>query len=679
MQGMGINMDNPSNGYGQGMPRSDGGRLSASRNVQHPHVQRPSREDLAPYGAANYTSHGSKRGHRYTQRRHIIVAAIAAVVVLLLIIPGAALVINGKNAMNDARTLMNQGSALMSQIQSGDVQGAQRTATNLSSIAKQLDDNVGSPLWVPLTLIPVYGEDVRQIRTLANVASKLSEQVLIPITQGLPVEGSAKLFVNGGFNIPMIQAVLTPIGSASGVVQECCQQVSELGESHIAQLQGPLETVKGLMGMLDEVSGYAGDLAQVLPGVFGANGPRTYLIIACSESELRSVGGFPGSAGLLTMDNGKMDIGELVAPNLPFVQPEDDVIKLTDEERLLFGDRAGEYFYDAGYIPHFPRAAEIMKSIWDANGRPPIDGIISVDPTFLQSVMALTGAVTTSEGVVLDGMNAAEILMNSAYLMYSSESVLGEVEDPRNASLVAGIKQNNFFSEVASLALDSFFSNIGSANILKVAQTLGESIADKRIYMWVVNPDEQAVIEEVGAACTVSVNEAEPELGVYLATTVATKGNWYATTNTVVDKGIKNADGSTSYRVTSQITNSLSPDDVDALPSIITSSGYKVLEDLQIKSGMILDVYLFAPMGGTITDVQVEGSFAPETLFDFMGTWYTRPGSDSMTKTSYNNHEVWYGVTVIEPSQSTILTYTVTTSPNAIDSLKVDTTPLGQG
>lgn len=673
-------MDNPSNGYGQGMPRSDGGRLSASRNVQHPHVQRPSREDLAPYGAANYTSHGSKRGHRYTQRRHIIAAAIAAVVVLLLIIPGAALVINGKSAMNDARTLMNQGSALVSQIQSGDVQGAQRTATNLSSIAKQLDDNVGSPLWAPLTLIPVYGEDIRQIRTLANVASKLSEQVLIPITQGLPSDGNARLFANGGFNVAVIQAILMPIGDASGVIQSCEQQINEFGDSHIAQLQGPMMSVKSLMAMLSEVSGFAGDLSHALPGILGVNEPRTYLIIACSEAELRSVGGFPGSTGLMTIDNGKMEIGALTAPALTFVQEEEkeEVLPLTDEERLLFGDRAGEYFYDAGYNPHFPRAAEIMKSIWDARDREPIDGILSVDPVFLQSVLGLIGAVTTSEGIVVDGTNAAEILMNSAYIMYSTESFEEETEDPRTASMLAGAKQNEFFSEIALLALDGFFGNIGSVDMLKGVQVLGESIASKHIYLWVTNPEEQALLEKLDAACAISMSEAEPELGVYLATTIGYKGNWYVQSKTTIGNSTKNADGSTSYQVMTQITNTLSPDSANELPRIITNPDQYGRDRIRSLGDMILDVYLFAPMGGAITDLRVEGTFAPEGFFDDMGTWYTRPGAESMTQASYNGRDAWYGVTMIEPLQSTTLTYTVTTSPQAVNELTVDTTPLGQ-
>ena len=445
-------------------------------------------------------------------------------------------------------------------------------------------------------------------------------------------------------------------------------------------------TVKSLMSVLSEVTGYASDLSQALPGILGANGPRTYLIMACSEAELRSVGGFPGSTGLMTVDNGKLEIGEMTAPNLSFAQSEDEVLELTDEERTLFGTRAGEYFYDAGYNPHFPRAADIMKSIWDANKKPPFDGIISVDPVFLQSILELTGGVTTSDGVAVNGSNAAEVLMNSAYIMYSTESFEDEstessdiaADDQKTAYALASAKQNAFFSEVASLALDAFFGNIDSVSMLSAVQVIGDSIADKRIYMWVANPEEQAVIEKLDAACAISMSEANPELGVYLATTVASKGNWYINSDTTVGNETKNADGSTSYSVTTTITNTLSPDDAANLPAILTTPDQYAVDKVRSKGDMILDVYLFAPMGGVITDLQVEGDFAPDTFFDDVGVWYTQPGIEPMTRATYNGHEVWYGVTMIEGLQSTTLTYTVTTSPNAVETLVIDTTPLGQ-
>ena len=667
------------------MRRPQNGRMSAANQPYRKPTPRPSSDELAPYGAANYVSHGSKtRTHRHVRKP--IIAGVAVIIVLLLIVPGTALAVSAKNAMDDARILMNQGSALVSQIQSGDVQGAQRTATNLNSIAKELDANVNGPLWVPLTFIPVYGDDVKSIRTLAEVANKLSEQVLIPIAQGLSTDGNARLFVDGGFNIPVIQAMLTPIGAASDTIRECARQVNELSEPHIVQLMSPVMTVKSLMSVLSEVTGYASDLSRALPGILGANGPRTYLIMACSEAELRSVGGFPGSTGLMTVDNGKLEIGEMTAPNLSFAQSEDEVLELTDEERTLFGTRAGEYFYDAGYNPHFPRAAEIMKSIWDANKKPPFDGIISVDPVFLQSILELTGGVTTSDGVAVNGSNAAEVLMNSAYIMYSTESFEDEstessdiaADDQKTAYALASAKQNAFFSEVASLALDAFFGNIDSVSMLSAVQVIGDSIADKRIYMWVANPEEQAVIEKLDAACAISMSEANPELGVYLATTVASKGNWYINSDTTVGNETKNADGSTSYSVTTTITNTLSPDDAANLPAILTTPDQYAVGKVRSKGDMILDVYLFAPMGGVITDLQVEGDFAPDTFFDDVGVWYTQPGIEPMTRATYNGHEVWYGVTMIEGLQSTTLTYTVTTSPNAVETLVIDTTPLGQ-
>lgn len=59
--------------------------------------------------------------------------------------------------------------------------------------------------------------------------------------------------------------------------------------------------------------------------------------------------------------------------------------------------------------------------------------------------------------------------------------------------------KDGFFSEVASLALDMFFENIGTVDMLKAIQELGESIADKHIYVWMCNPEEQLLVEKLDA------------------------------------------------------------------------------------------------------------------------------------------------------------------------------------
>lgn len=659
------------------------GRMSASNQRRYSQLQRPSVEELAQYSAANYTSRKKRTSGPSLpdgiDRKFVIIAVVAAIV-LLLVVPGALLAVSAKNVADDAKLLVNQGSALVNQIQAGDVEGAQRTAKNLDSVAKQLDGNVNSFLWKPAVLIPVYGEDIRSVRKLAHVVSQLSEDVLIPLTESLPTDGSARPFVDGAFNIPFLQAVLQPIANAQGAIEDCTRRVNALPDAHLGQLQEPMSQVKSIMGALDEVSQYAGDLSQAIPSLLGADEPRTYLLVAFGESELRSTGGFPGSTGLLTVDNGKLIVGEMDAPALRAIGEGEEFLPLTYEEEIMFGQRAGGYFYDAGYNPHFPRAAEIMKSIWDARGREPIDGMICLDPVFLQRVIALTGAVTTSDGVAVDGTNAAEMLLKDAYIMYSSdvfEEEAAQSEEGLTAQKLAENKQNAFFTEVASLALEAFFENISSVNMLTAVQVLGESIADKRFYMWMVDPGVQAIIERLDAACAMSFSAADPELGVYLATTVATKGNWFVKSQTDVVPGTKNADGSTSYSVTTKIWNFMTPEEAETLPSTLINPTEYTNDKIRTKGDMILDVYLFAPMGGSITDLQAQGDFAPDDMFDDVGVWYTRPGIGAMINASYNGREAWYGVTMLGPQQTTTFTYTVTTSPEAIGSLTVDTTPLG--
>lgn len=671
-------MDSQNNDYGKNTPYFNGGELSASRDVRRKPAQRPSMDELAQYSTVNYTARGSKGARRQVKHRRMVFAAVVAAIVVLLVIPGIALAASAKNAMDDARTLMSQGSALMSQIQSGDVQGAQRTATNFNSVAKQLDSNVNSILWKPLKFIPVYGNDIKSVRSLATIANALSEDVLLPLAENLPSDGNTRLLNGSTVNVQMLQLLLNAVGGAEGTIDLCAQIVESMPNPNIEQLQQPIAQVKTYMTMLDEVSGYATELSAAIPGLLGVNGVRTYLVIACSQSELRSVGGFPGSAGLMTIDNGTIDVGEMDAPVVPFVEAGDPVLPLTEEEVALFGARSGGYFYDGGFNPHFPRAAEIMKSIWEAKGRQPIDGIISVDPVFLQRVLALIGGVTTSDGVVVDGTNAAEMLMNTAYIMYSEKTLTDEIDESTSMITAVDNKQNAFFSEVASLALDSFFANIGSVDILDTLQMFGESIGDKRIYMWANNPEEEAALEKLDAACALSTSEENPELGVYLATTLSFKGYWYIQANTNVGEGRKNADGSYSYSVTTTITNTLTPELAAELPVLVTSYDDYARSKQRSTADMILDLYLFAPAGGSITDIRTEGYFPPADFFNDSVPWTTPPGVEPMTLAHYNGHEVWYGVTALEPQQSTSLTYTVTTSPFALEPLVVDTTPLGQ-
>ncbi|MDB1161905.1 DUF4012 domain-containing protein [Bifidobacterium catenulatum] len=49
------------------------------------------------------------------------------------------------------------------------------------------------------------------------------------------------------------------------------------------------------------------------------------------------------------------------------------------------------------------------------------DGVIAIDPLFLQNMLAVTGGVTMPDGSVLDGTNTAQMLLNIVYAKMTPE------------------------------------------------------------------------------------------------------------------------------------------------------------------------------------------------------------------------------------------------------------------
>ena len=593
-----------------------------------------------------------EQAQRKRRRRNIIIAVIAAVVIVL---GGAtaAFAMSAKGAKDNAQELMTQGQNLITQVKAGDMTGAQATASNFASTAKELHDTTSSPLWAAATVIPVYGGDIAQVRTIAEVADTLSQQVLVPVVKGLPTEGLASIVVGNGVNVQALQDLLVPLGASSDSIHECAQKIDSLGEVHLDQLKNPVSTIKSALSALDAVSAQATEISNVLPGMLGVNEPRNYLLIAANNAEIRSTGGMAGSFGLMTVTNGQIQVGDFAGADVAPSLTDEVVMDCTDEEEQIFGNRVAYDIRDSCFIPNFARAAQFERHIWEANNNPAVAGVVMLDPVFLQRILAITGPVTTSDGTVVDGNNCAQMLMNEVYIKYGDNNAAEDL----------------FFADVANQAMHNIFNNLGGADLTGFLTTVTKSFEDRRFYAWMVDDREQAVLKSFGATGETPTSETEPVTGVYLSAAIGGKIFWYLDADTTVGPGTKNSDGSTSYNVTLTLNNTLSEE-------LASTLGWYITGELQYKrsaSDMTLDVYLFAPAGGKISNVESHGYFyGPDK---FTSPWDTHPLTEGMTEASYNGQNVWYGVTGINGDSGTTITYTVTTSPKATEELKVDQTP----
>lgn len=600
------------------------------------------------YNAQGWNSVPKKKGHPV--RNTIIVLLL-----LILILGGFAgftgyrLYNSAKTVRADASVVMDEISDLKDQILSENPTQANATASDIAKRAKAMKEETSRWEWTVGSYVPVYGGDVNKVRELAGVFDELATQAIVPLVSEVSQVSIKNLLVDGAINVDLAKRMVEAVDKAAPIIDTAARKLDTMGKAELEQVNGPLEKARDRLASLNTATSFVASIAPTFSDMVGADGrPRTYVIIAQSNVEIRSTGGFIGSVGPLYLDNGRIELGDFrgvydIYPN--------DPAPLTDEEYNIFGRHVGWQIADCNFIPDFSRVGEIVKFAWEEKGYGGVDAVIGVDPVFLQKMLSIAGPVTTSNGTVVDGSNAARLLLHDVYYWET------ELQDP-------------FFEEVAALAFKQLMSHLGDISITDLAKVLKEEMDARRLQVWMNAENEEAAIETIGADGKLSHDETKPTLGVYFDDESYSKLFWYMKADTSVGDGVKNADGTTTYPVTVAYHNMLQ-DENELSDYMKAHNGVA-----RSKGDMIAWVMLSAPQGGFISDVVcTEGDFMPE------GTKYREEGSyvsGTMTQTTLQGLDFWYGLTRTLPGNTFSLSFNVTVPATATEPLKVIRTATAQ-
>ena len=160
-------------------------------------------------------------------------------------------------------------------------------------------------------MIPVIGEDVKSAQTIADVLTDASDNAIVPLTQNLEqTPPSECIGQDGSLNIAAISTLLGSIQSCAPTMQRCADELNALPSMHIEQLEKMLSPAKDKLANINSTFQQANTFAPIIGALLGADGNRTYLLAAQNSAEIRASGGFPGSMGTLSIDNGQIEAGE---------------------------------------------------------------------------------------------------------------------------------------------------------------------------------------------------------------------------------------------------------------------------------------------------------------------------------------------------------------------------------
>src|SRR5690606_24959444 len=166
------------------------------------------------------------------------------------------------------------------------------------------------------------------------------------------------------------------------------------------------------------------------------------------------------------------------------------VVELSETEVALFGTQLGRFPGNVTATPDFPRSAEIIRAMWAERVGGEVDGVFSVDPVILGSLLEATGPIDVpqealwaigappgflGESAQLTAENAADLMLNGVYR---------EIADTG--------AQDEFFELAASQIFARAMT--GGADPATTISALVDATDDGRLHVWSAHENEQALL-----------------------------------------------------------------------------------------------------------------------------------------------------------------------------------------
>jgi flagellar basal body-associated protein FliL len=217
----------------------------------------------------------------------------------------------------------------------------------------------------------------------------------------------------------------------------------------IKEVVEPLkEQIPQLQGAIDQ----AISASQIIPSIAGYPEQKTYLFLLQNNTEMRPTGGFIGTYGIL-----KVKDGDIVSFNTDnsynLDQPAEAWLNIEPPYPLTRYNKVYKWFFrDSNWSPDFPTSAQ--KAEWfyhqERGSEANIDGIIAVTPTFIQSLLTLTGPIQVN-GLTFNSDNLVETLQFQVEQGFLRQGI-GEAERKE----IIGVLSKRILEDILDLPKDKW-------------------------------------------------------------------------------------------------------------------------------------------------------------------------------------------------------------------------------
>lgn len=579
---------------------------------------------------------------RKRRRRKILIGVL--VIIAVLAVFAGAFVWSALQAKNELQQAVSSAQGLQQTIVGSDKSKREEQVSAFSNHVSKAYKQTSSPLWQLASAVPYVGDDISAVRTTVAAMENISSQALPQLLQAADNIDLNNVHVeNGTIEISGLEASQQPLQIADDTIDKATREVKTVKAvktPHVAQIADALTTAETYCEKLDSMVHSLNSIVQVLPSMLGTeshanDAPRNYLILAQTNAEARPSGGLPGSLGLVTVQGGHVSLQPFVSDS-EIQNADEPVVDLTAEERLLFTDKLGKDIRDVNFTPDFPRTGEIVSAMWNRQYGVAVDGVIAIDPLFLQNMLAVTGGVAMPDGSTLDGANTAQTLLHDVYARMTPQET------------------DEYFAVAAQAAFDHIMQNAG--NFKSYVKALSTSVEQGHVMVWSAHEDEQNLIADSAISGKLITEGAKPQVGVYISDETESKMDWYLHREVTTEFQKVARNGANQYTVHIKLQNTMTAEEAASEAEYVTGGG-NIVPKGQIKTAL----FIYAPANGRLVD------------------WKFQNADDYKGVTLHNGLTVGVGDVTLQPGESYEITVHVQSAPDTDEPLTLRQTPLIEG
>lgn len=362
----------------------------------------------------------SHAGHEVQKRAGRV--ALLAGAVMCLMIAGAA--VGGLWVLDD---LADGVRAIDGGMAAARVADDDLAALKFEQAARSLDAADGTlSSWfaAPARSLPVIGPHLDAVGSLAAQASQVAEVTSLAAYEA---DVDALQFVDGRLDPEVVAAMAEPLSRVSDALDRMADEVEAARSPWlVTEVSSRIDRLDAQVRDALPDARTAHTAVSIAPELLGADRPMRYLVLFTTPVEARGRTGFPGNYAELVLDDGTLTmpvfgrIGELA--------PAD-----ADAARTLEGSpelvaRYGRFDVAATWqnltmAVDFPSLVQAAAELYPQSGGQPIDGVLSVDPAGLASIMRYTGAIDVA-GLPepLTAANAERYLLFDQYVQFQDDT-----------------------------------------------------------------------------------------------------------------------------------------------------------------------------------------------------------------------------------------------------------------